>query len=158
TLRGRVRWLLPPFREASLAQLASAMALMLGNGLTLTEALALAETLEAGTPAETALRDLRARIERGEGKPRQWLDAQRPFPRLFFWVVRRSGEDVGAGFRKAAEIYQGRAAYRGEMLLYGALPVSVIFLGQMVLWQAAPLFQTMISFMNMLGDMSNSTN
>ncbi len=152
SLRGRIRWVLPPFREASLAQLGSAMSLMLGNGLTLAEALALAETLESGTPAEATLRDWRARVERGEGKPAQWAEARRPFPRLFLWLVQRGGEDVAAGFRKAAEIYQGRAAYRGEMLLYGALPVSVVFLGQMVLWQAAPLFQTLISFMNMICD------
>src|SRR5438876_8146626 len=42
-LRARLRWRLPAFREASLAQLASAMALMLRNGVTLREALALAE-------------------------------------------------------------------------------------------------------------------
>src|SRR5664279_1997730 len=53
--RARLRWRLPAFREASLAQLASAMALMLKNGTTLPEALALAEALESGTPAAKAL-------------------------------------------------------------------------------------------------------
>src|SRR6266850_7021315 len=53
--RERLRWRLPAFREASLAQLASAMALMLRNGATLSEALAMAEALEHGTPAGGAL-------------------------------------------------------------------------------------------------------
>src|SRR6266850_3022023 len=48
-LRMRLRWRLPAFREASLAQLASAMALMLENGTTLPDALALAESLEGNT-------------------------------------------------------------------------------------------------------------
>src|SRR5207244_4136250 len=49
--RASLRWRLPAFREASLAQLASAITLMLRNGATLAEALAMAEKLEAATPA-----------------------------------------------------------------------------------------------------------
>src|SRR5436190_5335095 len=53
--RAALRWRLPAFREASLAQLASTIALMLRNGTTLAEALSLAESLEANTPAGSAL-------------------------------------------------------------------------------------------------------
>jgi hypothetical protein len=65
--------------------------------------------------------------------------------------VQRGGEDPGAGFQKAAEIYQSRASYRIEIALYGALPVSILLLGQMVFWQIAPLMQSLIRLMNMLG-------
>lgn len=136
--RARLRWRLPAFREASLAQLASAIALMLKNGATLPEALALAEALESHTPAAAPLARWRRRLEAGQGKPADWDADNRPFPPLFLWLVQRSGEDVAAGFQQAADLYRARASYRIEMMLYGALPVAILLLGLMVLWQAAP--------------------
>ncbi len=149
--RARLRWRLPAFREASLAQLASAMALMLKSGTPLPEALAMAETMETDSPAGEALRQWRALVEAGQGKPGQWSGAGGPFPEMFLWLVQKGGEDVAAGFEKAAEIYRARAAYRIELALYGALPVSILLLGQMVLWQAAPLMRSMLWMMDMLG-------
>ncbi|HWX23258.1 MAG TPA: type II secretion system F family protein [Candidatus Binatia bacterium] len=153
--RARLRWRLPAFREASLAQLASSIALMLRNGVTLPEALAMAETLEGASPARTALARWRYFVEAGQGKPTQWYRPSPPFPPLFLWLVQKGGEDVGAGFQKAAEIYQARASYRIELALYGALPVSILFLGQMVFWQVAPLMKAMSVMMSWLGDMGN---
>ena len=150
--REQLRWRLPGFREASLAQLASAIALMLRNGTPLAQALALAESLEAGSPAATALAGWRAQVEAGRGKPSQWSGPNRPFPPLFLWLVQRSGEDAAGGFQKAAELFGARAAHRTELVLYGALPVSVLFLGQMILWQVAPLMQAMTQMMRALGD------
>lgn len=49
--RRALRWRLPAFKEASLAQVASALALMLKNGVPLDNALALLERMERGTPA-----------------------------------------------------------------------------------------------------------
>jgi type II secretory pathway component PulF len=150
--RERLRWRLPAFRESSLAQLASAIALMLRKGTPLADALALAEKLEDASPAAKALAGWRARVEAGQGKPAQWGVAPRPFPPLFLWLIQKGGEDAAAGFEKAAEIYRGRASYRIELALYGAMPVSILFVGQLVLWQAAPLMQAMVQLMNMLGD------
>ncbi len=127
------------------------MTLMLKNGTTLPQALALAEALESGTPAAKTLARWRQLAEAGQGKPAAWTGDTRPFPPLFLWLVQKGGEDLAAGFRKAAEIYQARASYRIEMALYGALPVSILLLGQMILWQALPLVLTMNSMMNMLG-------
>jgi len=155
--RARLRWRLPAFREASLAQLASAMALMLRNGATLAEALAMAEGLETAAPAGRALAKWRNLVESGQGKPAQWSGDSRPFPPLFLWLVQRGGEDVAAGLQKAAEIYHTRASYRIELALYGALPVSILLVGQMVFWQAAPLMQAMIRMMNLLGDTGGGT-
>jgi type IV pilus assembly protein PilC len=149
--RERMRWWLPAFREASLAQLASAIALMLKNGTTLAEALALAEALEATSPASSTLAQWRARVESGQGKPAQWPSPTRPFPPLFLWLIQKGGEDAAAGFQKAADIYQARASYRVELALYGALPVSVLFMGQMIVWQLLPFIQGLTSILNMLG-------
>jgi type II secretory pathway component PulF len=149
--RAWLRWRLPAFREASLAQLASAMALMLRNGLTLAEALALAEAMESPAPAAKVLAEWRRMAESGQGKPAHWPAPPKPIPPLFVWLVQKAGEDVAAGFQNASEIYQGRASYRIEMALYGALPVSILLVAQMVFWQAAPLFRGLSWFMNMLG-------
>ena len=152
--RARLRWRLPAFREASLAQLASAMVLMLRKGTTLAEALTLTAALESATPAGEVLAKWRQQVESGQGKPGQWT-AIRPFPPLFIWLVQKGGEDAAAGFQKAAEVYSNRASYRIEMALYGALPISILFLGQMILWQLLPMFQTMSYMMNMLGSTGN---
>jgi type IV pilus assembly protein PilC len=149
--RARLRWRLPAFREASLAQLASAIALMLKNGTTLPDALALAENLESASPAGRGLARWRSLVESGQGKPAQWPNFIPPFPPMFLWLVRRGGEDLAGGFQKAAEIYAGRAAFRVELALYGVLPVSILLLGQMVFWQVAPLLRAFISMMNGLG-------
>ena len=149
--RACLRWRLPAFREASLAQFASAMTLMLKNGTTLPEALALAEALENGTPAAKVIARWRQLVETGQGKPVEWTGDSRPFPPLFLWLVQKGGEDVAAGFQKAAELYQTRASYRIELALYGALPISILLLGQMVLWQALPLMRSMIWIMNAIG-------
>ena len=150
-LRAWARWRVPAFRETSLAQIASAMALMLKSGTPLPEALAFAEVIESNSPAAGALRQWRASLASGQGTPEQWPQSLSPFPPMFLWLVRKGGEDIAAGFQKAAEIYQSRASYKIELLLYGALPVSVLFLGQMVIWQVVPVFRTLIWLMNSLG-------
>jgi type IV pilus assembly protein PilC len=151
--RGALRWRLPGFSEASLAELASAIALMLQKGTPLPEALAMAEILESTTPAAGPLAEWRSLTEAGQGSPAKWPAPRRPFPPLFLWIVQNGGSDLAAGFQKAAEVYQARASYRIEMLLYGALPVSILLLGAMMVWQAAPLMRSLVWMMNTLGDM-----
>lgn len=153
TCRGWLRWHVPAFREASLAQVASSVALLMRSGTTLADALALAAAAESGTAAARALAVWRQEIECGRGKPAQW-PALSPFPPLFLWLVAQGGEDAAAGFAKAAEIFQARAGYRIELALYGALPVSVLLLGQMVLWQMMPVVQSAVRTMKLLSDMS----
>ncbi len=150
--RGALRWKFPGFKEASLAQLASALSLMLKKGTPLTDALAMAETMESATPAAARLAEWRGLTERGHGNPATWPRLGRPFPPLFLWLVQSGGTDLAGGFQKASEIYQARANYRIEMLLYGALPISVLLLGQLVIWQAVPLVRALVWMMNMLGD------
>ncbi len=149
--REKLRWRIPAFREASLAQVASALALMLKNGVPLPEALSLAEMLEANTSARQTLTQWRQSVEAGKGKPSQWTTTGRPVPQLFLWLVQSGGEDPAAGFQKASEIYTARAAYQTELALYGALPISVLLLGQMILWQVFPLIRTLILIMNGIG-------
>jgi type II secretory pathway component PulF len=149
--RRALRWRLPAFREASLSQAASALSLMLKSGVPLDKALGLAEQLERGTPAEIEIARWRQRLAGGRGKFSEMAAGGRIFPPLFVWMVGQSGEDLPAGFQRASEIYQSRASYRAETLLYSALPCSVIALGMMIVFQMHPVISALISIMNLLG-------
>ena len=72
---------------------------------------------------------------------------------MFVWVVAGAGEDLTAGFRRAAEIYHARALYRTEVALFSVLPVASLFLGAVVLLQGflvMSMFMPMISLLNNL--------
>jgi type IV pilus assembly protein PilC len=151
-VRRVLRWRLPAFKEASLAQVASSLALLLKSGVSLEKALALVERLEQATPAETELARWRQRLAEGRGKFTEMAAGGGVFPPLFVWMVAQSGEDLPGGFERAAETYQSRASYRVETLLYSALPCSVVVLGMVILSQIQPVLAAFISFMNMVGE------
>jgi type IV pilus assembly protein PilC len=151
--RRMLRWSLPAFREASLARVASVIWLMLKNGVPLNEALQLAGQLEAGTSAENEIAQWRQRLSSGHGKFPEIAAASvaasgRVFPPLFVWTVAQSGEDLTAGFRRTADLYQARALYRIEMLLYSALPCSILVIAVLIISQMQPIFRALIMFMN----------
>ena len=147
-----LRWRLPAFREASLAEVASAMGLMLKNGVPFDDALALVEQLETGTGAEREIAQWRQRLASGRGKFSEIAVASRAFPPLFIWTVAQSGEDLTAGFQRAAELFHARAMYRSELLLYSALPCSVLALASMILAQIQPVFAALITFIKALSN------
>jgi type IV pilus assembly protein PilC len=151
-VRRALRWRLPAFKEASLAQIASALALMLKSGVPLNNALGLVEQLERGTPAETELDRWRQRLAAGQGKFSDMAAGGKLFPPLFVWTVSQSHEDLTAGFQRAAEIYQSRASYRTELLLYSVLPCSVLALGIIIIGQIKPVITVFATFMNALGN------
>lgn len=149
--RRMLRWRLPAFREASLAQVASAMWLMLKNGVPLDDALALVEELEKGTSAEGEIGQWRRRLASGHGKFSEMATVSQTFPPLFTWTIAQSGEDLTAGFRHAAELFHSRALYRSELLLYSALPCSILALAAMIMSQIKPVFAALVAFLNALG-------
>jgi type II secretory pathway component PulF len=146
-----LRWRLPAFKEAELAQVASAMALMLKNGGNLNDSLGLVQQLERGTPASVELGEWRELLAEGRGKFADMAVSGRAFPPLFRWLVGNSGENLGDGFQRAAEIYGARAIHRSEMLLYAAMPFTVLLLGSMVACQVIPLVKTFTSILNGIG-------
>lgn len=149
--RARLRWRLPGFREAGLAQLASAFALMLRRGVTLDDALRLLRSLEGDSPAGRELAHWQERLQQGHSKLADMASGSRVFPPLFVWLVGSGGEDAADGFQRAAEIFHARALHRIELLLYGFLPVSVLVLGLMIVGQMYPLVMELRRFM-FLGD------
>lgn len=155
-VREKLRWTLPAFREASLAQIAWAISLMLKCGVPLNDALAFAEQMESGTRAERDIAHWRRRLASGRGKfSEMTAAADQPsrgvFPPLFIWTVAQSGEDLKSGFSRAAEMYQARAAHRVEMFLYSALPCAIIALAAMIIAQVQPVVAAVMSFVNAIG-------
>ncbi len=154
--RRMLRWRLPAFREASLAQVASVIWLMLKNGVPLAEALTLAEQLEQGTRAGSEIAEWRQRLASGHGKFSEMAAANMAgsgmvFPPLFVWTVAQAGEDLTSGFQRTAELYQARALYRTEMFLYSALPCSILVIAVLIISQIQPIFRALIMFINAIG-------
>jgi type II secretory pathway component PulF len=149
-LRHSLRWRLPGFREASLAQLASAIAVMLENGCDTKTALQLVENAEQNRAARGELARWRERVA---GGTRRFVDVARGtlVPRLFVWLVASSGENWAAGFRRAAEVYSARANYRIELALYAALPVSILLVTAFVATELAPVVASFVQLMNAIG-------
>ncbi len=107
--------------------------------------------LEHGTRAGREVAQWQTRLAGGRGK---FLELAAPggvFPPLFLWLVGNSGEDLAEGFKRAAEIYGARAAYRIEMFLYAALPFSILGLGLVILCQIVPMMRIFTAMMNGLG-------
>jgi type II secretory pathway component PulF len=149
-LRRAVRWKLPGFKEAGLSQLASAMDLMLKGGSTLNDALGLLRVMEIKTPVGQDIERWQTRLASGHGQFQEIAAESKVVPPLFFWLVNSGGENLAEGFRRAAEIYYARAVHRSEMLLYAALPISVLFLGVMLISQAYPMVRMFVGVGNML--------
>jgi type IV pilus assembly protein PilC len=137
--RRRMIWQLPAFREASLCRVASALAVLLKAGAAFPEALALVEQMQRGTPARADLALWKKRCSEGVGKFAAIAAGSKVFPPMFVWMVAGAGEDLAAGFERAARVYQARSAYRTNVLLYAALPVSLLFLGLIILSQIYPI-------------------
>ena len=155
-LRRALRWRLPGFKEAGLAQLASAMRLMLRSGTSLTQALGLLQGLEKQTPVGRDIAGWQTRLAGGHAQFSTLAGESKIVPPLFTWLVGSGGENLAEGFHRAAEIYQARAVHRVEMLLYAALPVSILFLGLMLISQAYPLMRLFLNFGAMLDQLGGN--
>jgi type II secretory pathway component PulF len=135
-LRGKFLWRLPAFKEATISRIAAALTLLLKNGVNLPDAIGLVEQLETSTAATADLKQWREKLAAGTAKFSEVAAGNRLIPPLFVWVVASAGEDLIAGFSRAAEIYHSRAIYRTEVALYSVLPIASLFLGAVVLSQA----------------------
>jgi type II secretory pathway component PulF len=137
--RAAIRWRLPGFKDAHLARLASSLNLLLRSGVDLGSALGLMRRLETGTRIGSDLSAWENKLSSGIAKVSSENLKTRAIPPLFFWLVTSEGEDVAAGFARAAEIFYRRAVYKTDLLLNAALPVSILALGFIIIIQ---LFST----------------
>lgn len=145
-----LRWRVPAFREASLAQFASALAMLLEQGCQLRDALDLLQQLEAGHPLGDELARWRELLAQGQTRFPVLTAGSRIFPPLFVWMVGSAGEDWVAGLRQAAGIYHRRAAHRIELALYAALPVAILALGVLIVVEVIPAVMSLTRMMQTL--------
>ena len=153
-LRGKFLWRLPAFKEATVSRIAAALTLLLKNGVNLPDAVGLAGQLENSVAAAGDLRRWRENLAAGTAKFSEVAAGNRMIPPLFVWVVAGAGEDLAAGFNRAAEIYHSRAIYRTEVALYSVLPVASLFLGAIVLSQAFLVISMFLPFIAMITGLS----
>ena len=155
-LRGKYLWRLPAFKEATVSRVAASLALLLKNGVNLPDAIGLVEQLETSTAATADLQQWRNKLAAGTAKFSEVATGNRLIPPLFVWVVASAGEDLTAGFNRAAEIYHSRAIYRTEIALYSVLPIASLFLGAVVLSQASLVISMFLPLIAMLNNMSGN--
>ncbi len=153
-LRGRFLWRLPAFKEAGVSRIGASLTLLLRNGVNLPDAIGLVEQLETSTAAAADLHRWRKNLAAGTAKFSEVAAVNRMIPPLFVWVVASAGEDLAAGFNRAAEIYHSRALYRTEVALYSVLPVASLFLGAIVLSQAFLVVSMFLPLIAMLNNLS----
>jgi type IV pilus assembly protein PilC len=153
-MRGKFLWRLPAFKEANVARIASALTLLLKNGVSLPEAIGLVEGLEDNKRATADLQRWKEKLAAGAAKFSEIASASRAFPPMFVWIVAGAGEDLISGFRRAAEMYQSRAIYRTEVALFSVLPVASIFMGAIVMSQAFLAISMFLPMITMIGNLS----
>lgn len=144
TIRQYARWRLPAFRDASLWQLAAGLTVLVEGGCPLNEALQLVGELEAGSAAQADLERWQQRLAAGHGTFPAMAEGSRVVPPLFVWIVACSGDNLAAGFKRAAEIFHDRALRKTEAMLYAVLPVSVLVLGTLILIQALTMIYSVL--------------
>lgn len=152
SLREWLRWRLPGFRESSLCQFAASMKVLLSGGSRFPQALGLMQGMEQGSGVGAELKRWQEQLAAGRGKFNEFAGGGRFFPGLFLWLVGQSGEDLAAGFARAAELYYERARHKMDMLLYAALPVAVMVLGVMIFCQVFCMVQCILSPLGVLTD------
>jgi type II secretory pathway component PulF len=153
-LRQSVGWRLPAFREAQLAHTASTIGMLLRGGLPLPDTLGLVGDLETNSATRDEIRRWMQNLSSGMTKFSQIASGGKIFPPLFIWLVSSAGEDIAAGFRQAADIYRNRATHRSEILLFAALPLSVLLLGIIILTQGWLMLSSFMIFVELLNSVS----
>ena len=153
-MRGKFLWRLPAFKEANIARVASALTLLLKNGISLPEAIELVEKLEDNKLAIADLQRWKTKLAAGVAKFSEFATTNRLFPPMFVWLVAGAGEDLAGGLRRAAEIYHSRAVYRTEVALFSVLPFASLFLGCIVLSQAFLAISMFLPMITMVGNLS----
>lgn len=152
-LRQAVLNRLPGFREARLAQTAMAAHMLLKGGIPFPEAVGVIEDMQPRGRLRNELASWKRNIAAGVRHFASVAAGGRFFPPLFIWMVGSTGEDLPAGFRQAAEIYEARATQRAETMLYAALPVMVMGIGLLVLLQAFLVVSAFLVFVQILNSL-----
>ncbi len=153
-MRGKFLWRLPAFKEATISRIASSLTLLLKSGVNLPDAIGLVEQLETSKTAAADLQQWRKNLAVGKTKFSEIAATNEIIPPMFVWIVASAGEDMIAGFNRAAEIYHSRAIYRTEVALFSVLPIASLFLGAVVISQGFLVICMFLPMIQMVSNMS----
>jgi type II secretory pathway component PulF len=103
------------------------------------------------------LQQWESRLAAGTAKFSEVAAGNKMIPPMFVWVVSGAGENLAAGFERAAEIYHARAIYRTEVALFSVLPIASIFLGVVVVSQAILVISMFLPMFNMVTNLSGDS-
>ncbi len=152
--RHRVAWMLPVSRDGRVARVADTLSVLVAQGCPLPEAVGLLGALESGTPLGRELEHWGDRMRAGASR---FADiAEGPggvslFPPLFRWLVAQSGSRVADGLAAASRFYAARARHRVDLILHGALPASMMFVGLLVVLLFLPAVAQISTWLDFLG-------
>ena len=155
-MRGKVLWRLPAFKEATIARVAASLNLLLKNGVNLPEAVGLAKELENSPAVAADMRRWEIKLAAGTAKFSDVAAGNTMIPPMFVWIVSGAGENLAAGFQRAAEIYHSRAIYRTEVALFSVLPIASLFLGAVVISQAFLVLSMFLPMIAMISNLSSN--
>ena len=155
-MRGKILWRLPAFKEATIARVAASLNLLLKNGVNLPEAVGLAKELENSPAVAADMRRWEIKLAAGTAKFSDVAAGNTMIPPMFVWIVSGAGENLAAGFQRAAEIYHSRAIYRTEVALFSVLPIASLFLGAVVISQAFLVLSMFLPMIAMISNLSSN--
>jgi len=144
-------WQLPGFKEARAASFAGGLSLMLRQGCTLPDSLALMRELELKSPAGNDIADWQRQLEIGQTDLSKGAASWEALPTMLGWFMRSAGGNLGEGFRRASQFYRERAIHRLDLMLHGALPILLVLLGLTICGQLFVIFRLSLPILEMMG-------
>jgi type IV pilus assembly protein PilC len=147
-LRQSLRWRVPAFRDASLAQLAGSLSLLLKHGCSLREALGFLRQSEGTTPLGCELDRWQAKLASGEGKLSEITAGSSLVPPMFVWLAEQDSDNLSRGFERVSELFLNRSHRSRDQLVHAALPTAIVALGFIIICQVVPVFRTLQYWMD----------
>lgn len=148
SLRQSVRWRVPAFRDAALAQLAGSLSLLLKHGCSLREALGFLRQSEGTTPLGSELDRWQTKLASGEGKLSEVIAGSPLVPPMFVWLAEQDSDSLARGFERVSELFLARSHRSRDQLVYASLPTAILALGFIILCQIVPVFRTLQYWMS----------
>jgi len=149
-----IAWRLPVLRDARVARAANTLSVLVTQGCPFPEAVGLLGEMERGTPLAEELEEWQLRMASGTTQFSAIVAGPGDtslFPPLFRWLVAQAGSRLGEGLAAAGQFYANRSRHGTEMLLHGAMPLALVFVGLVMVAQFMPLLAWMGGLVDQIG-------
>lgn len=128
-------WKVPGARDHALSLMASTTEMLLRSGMPLDQVWLMVAMLESGSAMEREVLRWRKAAANGCARFHQMATPGGMAPPMFVWLVEQGGEDLAAGFRRAAEVYQQRSIQLGDVILSATMPVGLVTVSTLLVAQ-----------------------